>query len=86
MAGASPLPTLEGERFQSRICGKRDGISSFIDFDVILEHVVIWVGDVVWSGWVFDDKGAIGLLIEGQSWGELDLQKGYVLFEIARSL
>jgi hypothetical protein len=74
---------LEGERFQSRLCDKRDGTSSsFIEFDVVMEHVMIWVGDVVWSGWVFNDKGVIGLLIEGQNWGELDLRKGYVLLEI----
>lgn len=76
MAGASPLPTLEGERFQSHTYGKRDGTSSFIDFGVVLEYVMIWVGDVVWSGQIFDNNGVIGLLIEGQNWGEIDLRKG----------
>lgn len=85
MAGASPLPTLESERFQSRTYDKWDGIqqqttssssSSFVQ--VILEQVVIYVGEVLWSGWIFEDFGVRGLFLEGQHWGDVDLRKGYV--------
>ena len=53
--------------------GKRDGIS----FD---ESVVIFVGDIVWSGWVFRSNLKRGLWIEGvREWpGEMDLRSGVV--------
>ena len=79
--GASPLPTLESERFQSRTGGKRDGI---INFDV-RERVVIRVGEVVWTGWTFVDSG-LGLFIEGQNWGEVDLRTGYNVLQDSRLL
>ena len=80
MTGASPLPTLEGERFQSRSSGKRDGIhSNALDVGVVRERVVINVGEVVWSGWIFEDSG-LGLFLEGQHWGEVDLRTGYKRF------
>jgi hypothetical protein len=76
MAGASPLPTLEGDRFQSQYI-KRDGID-ILSFNVVLERVVIFVGGVEWTGVVFDDFGSRGLFLQGQHWGDVDLRKGYL--------
>ena len=76
MTGASPLPTLESERFQSRTNGKRDGITSSFP-GVFLEQVVIQVGEVTWFGWIYEDYGVIGLFIDGQqNWGDVNLRKG----------
>jgi hypothetical protein len=90
VAGASPLPTLEGDSYQSPCLssssdGKRDGI-------YFEESVVIFVGDTVWSGWVFWDsiisgnydgnigKRSRGLWIEGvREWpGGMDMRQGCV--------
>ena len=82
MTGASPLPTLEGDSYQSRplLDTKRDGI-------LFEESVVISVGDIVWSGWVFRESHSNsingnrkrGLWIEGvRDWGAVDLRKGVV--------
>jgi hypothetical protein len=75
MTGASPLPTLEGDRFQSQYI-KRDGID-ILSFNVVLERVVIYVGGVEWNGVVFDDYGVKGLFLQGQHWADVDLRKGY---------
>ena len=76
MTGASPLPTLESERFQSRVNGKRDGITSSFP-GVFLEQVVIQVGEVTWFGWIYEDYGVTGLFIDGQqNWGDVNLRKG----------
>jgi hypothetical protein len=75
---AFPLPALESERLQSQVKDKRDGIVAD-EFGVILEQVVIYIENVIWVGYVFDECGVKCLFIEGQDdWGDLDIQKGYV--------
>jgi hypothetical protein len=76
MAGASLLPTLEGDRFQSQYI-KRDGID-ILSFNVVLERVAIFVGGVEWTGIVFDDFGSRGLFLQGQHWADVDLRKGLI--------
>jgi hypothetical protein len=71
---------LESERFQSHTYDKRDGIIQN-SFQVLLEHVVIYVGEVMWSGWIYEDLGVRGIFIEGQHWGDVDLRKGYLHIE-----
>jgi len=78
--GASPLPTLEGDRFQSQSSDgdKWDGIE-ICDLGSLRERVVIDVGGISWHGRIFlDGNGMKGLFIEGQHWLGVDLRKGLV--------
>jgi hypothetical protein len=78
--GASPLPTLEGDRFQSQSCDgdKWDGIE-ICELGSLRERVVIDVGGISWYGRIFlEGNGMKGLFIEGQHWLGVDLRKGLV--------